>query len=131
MEGEGEEREEGEDEGVLGGEFEILTGEGGLDPQRRSKKEEDEGIEDEEEEEGGQFAMMGSWNIALGGEKGDRLVCCGFWDHTVKCFGGMQGGGPVKLQASGQGGHRGAVRCMKMGEDGRTLVTAGEDGTCR
>ncbi len=60
---------------------------------------------------------LGQWNFAVGGE---RVMCCGFWDHSVKCY-GVDGG--FKLQSNTCGGHRGAINCLQLGEDNITLVT--------
>lgn len=65
----------------------------------------------------GRRREMGPWNFAI---SSDRVMCCGFWDHSVKCY-GLEGG--FKLHANTSGGHRGAINCLKVGEDGITLVT--------
>lgn len=69
------------------------------------------GVKDE------QLRSLGQWNFAVGGE---RIMCCGFWDHSVKCYGLDNG---FKLQANTCGGHRGAINCLQLGEDNVTLVT--------
>lgn len=69
------------------------------------------GVKDE------QLRSLGQWNFAVGGE---RIMCCGFWDHSVKCYGLDNG---FKPQANTCGGHRGAINCLQLGEDNVTLVT--------
>lgn len=105
----------------------------------------------EDESVGDGLRSMGPWNFAL---CGDRIISCGFWDHTIKCY-GLDG---LKLQvmymsmltvpqrvkalsshkndlsstqANTNGGHRGPITCLQIGDDGRTLVTGGQDATCR
>jgi len=83
-----------------------------------------------QEEPDDDLCTIGSWNFAISGGSGsgggssstsggDRIICCGFWDHTVKSF-GLDG---FKQQANTRGGHRGGINCLMIGEDGRTLVT--------
>ncbi len=126
-EGENGEEEEEEEEG----DDLLLRGVGGLELEDEGQEDGEEAeIEEEEDSILGGDAMggsMGPWNFALAA--GHRLICCGFWDHAVKCYALHDGLRP--LQTGGNGGHRGAVNCVQVGEDGRTLVTAGQDGTCR
>lgn len=55
------------------------------------------------------------------------IVSCGYWDHSVK----VHSTDAWRLERSDTGGHRGAIRCLAMGQDGGFLVTGGEDCTCR
>lgn len=55
------------------------------------------------------------------------VVSCGYWDETVKAH-STDG---WRLVASETGGHRGAIRCVAIGDDGGLMVTGGQDGTCR
>jgi hypothetical protein len=76
--------------------------------------------EEEDEVVADGFRSMGFWNFAVcGGGGAERVICCGFWDHILKGY-GLDG---FKLQVNTNGGHRGAINCLQVGEDGRTLVT--------
>ena len=55
------------------------------------------------------------------------LVSCGYWDDCVKVH-AVDG---LKLQCSANGGHRGPIRCLALGDDGALMVTGGQDATCR
>lgn len=55
------------------------------------------------------------------------LVSCGFWDNEVKVH-SLAG---YKLLCGDNGGHRGPVRCLAMGDDGGLMVTGGIDCTLR
>jgi WD40 repeat protein len=60
-------------------------------------------------------------------EQKSLLVSCGYWDDTVKVH-AVDG---LKLQCSSNGGHRGPIRCLALGDDGALMVTGGQDATCR
>lgn len=59
-------------------------------------------------------------------ESSGYLLSCGFWDNEVKVY-SLNG---CRLLCGDSGGHRGAIRCLTVGEDG-LMVTGGQDGTCR
>ena len=60
-------------------------------------------------------------------EASGYLVCCGFWDNEIKIY-SLSG---YKLLCGDNGGHRGPIRCLAIGEDGGLMVSGGADGTCR
>jgi WD40 repeat protein len=55
------------------------------------------------------------------------IVSCGYWDNSLK----VHSTDSWRLERSDSGGHRGAIRCLAVGQDGGLLVTGGEDCTCR
>jgi WD40 repeat protein len=60
-------------------------------------------------------------------EAAGYVLSCGFWDNEIKVH-SISG---CKLLCGDNGGHRGQVRCVAMGEDGGLMVSGGQDGTCR
>jgi len=69
-------------------------------------------------------------NVALSvGEQGHgRILSTGYWDNSLKVHSLDQ----FREIASGRGGHIGEITCVQLGyQGGHTLVTGGEDGTCR
>jgi WD40 repeat protein len=55
------------------------------------------------------------------------LVSCGYWDNLIKVH-TLAG---FRLLCGQNGGHRGPIRCLAIGQDGGLLITGGQDGTCR
>jgi len=55
------------------------------------------------------------------------FLSCGYYDNTVKLhtFDGL------RLKCAENGGHRGAINCLSIGDDGGLMVTGGQDATCR
>ena len=72
-------------------------------------------------------SRLASAKDALYTDASAHLVSCGFWDNTVK----IHAVDSWRQECSETGGHRGPIRCLAIGEDGGTLVTGGEDCTCR
>lgn len=60
-------------------------------------------------------------------EASGYVVSCGYWDNEVK----VHSLGGCRLLCGDNGGHRGPVTCLAMGEDGGLMVSGGVDGTCR
>lgn len=55
------------------------------------------------------------------------LMSCGYFDNCVK----VQSLDSVQLRSNQNGGHKGPINCLQVGEDGTILVTGGQDATCR
>jgi WD40 repeat protein len=69
--------------------------------------------------------MVGTDTLAST-ETSGLLVCCGYWDDTVR----IHSTDGLRLIAKETGNHRGPIRCLAMGKDGALMVTGGHDGTC-
>ena len=54
------------------------------------------------------------------------LMSCGYFDNCVK----VHSLDSLQLQNSLNGGHRGSINCLEVGEEGEVLVTGGDDATC-
>lgn len=72
-------------------------------------------------------SRLASAKDALYTDPASLIVSCGYWDNTVK----VHSTDAWRLEWSDSGGHRGAIRCLAVGQDGGLLVTGGEDCTCR
>mmetsp|Transcript_8256 Transcript_8256/g.17836 ORF Transcript_8256/g.17836 Transcript_8256/m.17836 type:complete len:551 (+) Transcript_8256:741-2393(+) len=72
-------------------------------------------------------SRLASAKEALYTDAAPLVVSCGYWDNTIK----VHSTDVWKLEASDNGGHRGAIRCLAMGGDGGLFITGGEDCTCR
>ena len=66
-------------------------------------------------------------DMLVSAEASSMLVSCGYWDNAVK----VHSTDGSKLLCSADGGHRGAIRCLAIGDDGGFMVSGGEDATCR
>ena len=55
------------------------------------------------------------------------IISCGYVDGQIKAH-TVDG---LKAKDSANGGHRGFVNCLGIGEDGGLMVSGGEDATCR
>lgn len=55
------------------------------------------------------------------------LMSCGYFDDCVK-FHSLDS---LQLQYSLNGGHRGHINCLEVGDEGHMMVTGGDDTTCR
>lgn len=55
------------------------------------------------------------------------LLSCGYFDDCVK----IHSLESLQLQCNLRGCHRGGINCLEVGGDGETLVTGGDDATCR
>jgi hypothetical protein len=75
--------------------------------------------------------VMTCKNVALSvGELGGRILSCGYWDNSLKVH-SLDHGSSREI-ASSHGGHIGKITSVQLGyQGGHTLVTGGEDGTCR
>jgi WD40 repeat protein len=73
------------------------------------------------------FSRLASAKDALYTEASPLIVSCGYWDNTVK----IHSADAWRLESSENGGHRGPIRCLAVGQDGGLLVTGGQDATCR
>lgn len=72
-------------------------------------------------------SRLASAKDALYTDAASLIVSCGYWDNTLK----VHSTDSWRLERSDSGGHRGAIRCLSVGQDGGLLVTGGEDCTCR
>jgi hypothetical protein len=73
---------------------------------------------------------MSSNNIALSvADMGySRIITCGYWDNSLK----VHSLDTLKEVASNSNAHTGAVTCLQLGyQGGHTLLTGGDDATCR
>jgi WD40 repeat protein len=52
------------------------------------------------------------------------VACCGYWDHSIRCYAAEDG---RLLQACRA--HKDVVTCLALGADGRTLVSGSRDTT--
>jgi len=66
-------------------------------------------------------------DVLSAAEVNSLLVSCGYWDDCIKVH-SVDG---LRLQCSDNGGHRGPIRCLALGDDGALMVTGGQDTTCR
>jgi len=55
------------------------------------------------------------------------LLSCGYFDNCLK----VQTLDSSSLRYNQNGGHRGQINCLQVGEDGTVMVTGGQDSTCR
>ncbi len=55
------------------------------------------------------------------------LMSCGYFDNCLK----VQTLDSTNLRCNQNGGHRGQINCLQVGEDGTVMVTGGQDSTCR
>lgn len=55
------------------------------------------------------------------------LISCGYWDESIK----VHSLDMMRVKCSENGGHRGPITCLSIGDDGLLMVTGGQDGTCR
>lgn len=55
------------------------------------------------------------------------LISCGYWDETLK----IHSSDGLRLKCSENGGHRGPITCLSIGDDGGLMITGGQDATCR
>ncbi|CAB9514210.1 Lipopolysaccharide-responsive and beige-like anchor protein [Seminavis robusta] len=60
-------------------------------------------------------------------EASGYILGCSFWDNEIKLYSSAG----CKLLCGDNGGHRGAVRCLAMSDDGGLMVSGGQDATCR
>ena len=60
-------------------------------------------------------------------EASPMIVSCGYWDNTIK----VHSTDGWRVECSENGGHRGPIRCIAIGQDGGLMVSGGEDCTCR
>ena len=75
-----------------------------------------------------------SFAIALGANSSNSssdpshlLMSCGYFDDCVK----IHSFDSLQLQSSQNGGHRGHINCLEVGDEGEMMVTGGADATCR
>ncbi len=78
------------------------------------------------------FAMAHVANSRLTGKSSSSepshiLMSCGYFDDSIK----IHTLDSLQLQCSLHGCHRGKINCLEVGGEGETLVTGGEDATCR
>lgn len=75
--------------------------------------------------------VMTCKNVALSvGELGGRILSCGYWDNSLKVH-SLDHGSSREI-ASSNGGHIGKITSVQLGyQGGHTLITGGDDGTCR
>jgi Beige/BEACH domain/WD domain, G-beta repeat len=71
--------------------------------------------------------MSGSEMSLPSAEASALIISCGYWDETIKAY----SADGSRVLASETGGHRGAIRCLAMGQDGALLATGGQDGNVR
>lgn len=64
---------------------------------------------------------------ALYTDAASLIVSCGYWDNSIK----VHSTDAWKLECVENGGHRGPIRCLAVGNDGGLMVSGGEDCTCR
>lgn len=64
---------------------------------------------------------------ALYTDAASLIVSCGYWDNSIK----VHSTDAWKLECVENGGHRGPIRCLAVGSDGGSMVSGGEDCTCR
>lgn len=87
----------------------------------------------------GRYTMNASFAIALvansrltgksnnSSEPSHVLMSCGYFDDSIKIYTLDS----LQLQCSLLGCHRGKINCLEVGGEGETLVTGGDDATCR
>ena len=87
----------------------------------------------------GQGSLIGNWSFAMtsggnstvtDGGSSDLsylLLSCGYLDDCVK----VHSLDSLQLRSIQNGGHRGRINCLQVGEDGAVMVTGGQDATCR
>lgn len=68
-----------------------------------------------------------SANGSSGSELSHLLMSCGYFDNSIK----IHSLEPLQLQGSVNGGHRGQITCLEVGDEGEMMVTGGDDATCR
>jgi WD40 repeat protein len=79
------------------------------------------------------FAMAHVANSRLTGKSSSNsepshiMMSCGYFDDSIK----IHTLDSLQLKCSLHGCHRGKINCLEVGGEGETLVTGGDDATCR
>ena len=67
-------------------------------------------------------------SIKMGEGSNGFIISCGYWNNAMKVHALKDS---LVEVVNKSGGHSGQITCLALGSDQQTLITGGEDGTCR